>query len=49
MDVAALPEGWTVDDDNPSQDQTVTFKCNDPLVSDIGMGRDRENALVTDC
>ena len=49
MDVAALPEGWTVDDDNPSQDQTVTFKCNDTLVSDIGMGRDRENALVTDC
>ena len=49
MDVAALPEGWTVDDDNPSQDQTVTFKCNDTLVSDIGMGRGQKIALVTDC
>ena len=48
VDVAALPEGWTVDDDNPSQDQTVTFKCNDTLVSDIGMSRDQENALATD-
>ena len=36
VNVQSLPEGWSVDEANPAQGQTVSFRCNDTLVSDIG-------------
>ena len=36
VNVQSLPEGWNVDEADPAQGETVTFSCNETLVSDIG-------------